>query len=104
MKAETVKIYALVDPTTGKIRYVGWTAGELNKRLKGHLLDPRSAIMARWLRGLKAKGIEPQIKRLSTVLWENRHKKEREWIIKLADDGEPLLNRIHNPNKSGRKI
>lgn len=104
MKSEFVKIYCIMEPETRLVRYVGWTAKNLEDRLVGHLRDPRSMIMSKWLQSLKEKKLAPKIEFLEQVEWNARHKKEREWIIKFSSQGAPLLNRIHNPKHAERSF
>ena len=62
----TVYIYALSDPITNEIRYVGKTIN-LKQRLKYHtcvsLRDHRSA----WIKSLRARGLKPQMDILEAI-------------------------------------
>ncbi|KKK73915.1 hypothetical protein LCGC14_2889040 [marine sediment metagenome] len=87
-----IKIYALIDPTTNRIRYVGKTAQTLQKRLKEHLSPARlkkDSAKNVWLRSLK---VRPVI-----VVLEECTKKEAEaseifWIRLLKMTGNDLVN------------
>lgn len=56
-----MKIYGLVDPTTNELRYVGQTIQKLNRRLTGHILDKNINHKTCWIKGLKSKGLKPEI-------------------------------------------
>lgn len=64
----TGSIYALRDPTDGRIRYVGQTRQSLNRRLSGHLRRPRDKEphlpVNRWIARLVAAGLQPKIELL----------------------------------------
>ncbi|MCC6361844.1 MAG: hypothetical protein IT450_24175 [Phycisphaerales bacterium] len=90
-------IYALKDPNTGAVRYVGKTVTPLRERLKGHLSDARvgrsSTHVMNWLRLLLRAGQKPVIEPLEVVPagkdWEIR---ERYWIERGRALGWSLVN------------
>jgi hypothetical protein len=101
----TFRVYALVDPRNGALRYVGQTKGTLAARLKAHLARPCSAAIRAWTGELMATGLKPRIFELEafTGPFSKRHAKrcrirtkalaaEQHWITKCLIDGEPLLN------------
>lgn len=58
-------IYALIDPRTDEIRYIGKTVRSAHRRLRRHLADSYMSSNThkdRWLRVLKALGLDPLIK------------------------------------------
>lgn len=87
-------IYALVDPRTGFIRYVGKTSCPLNRRLAGHINDslrrrfqvPRF----RWIGRLLNAGLRPEIVELEQC--EDWQDAEQFWISYLRFVGCDLLN------------
>ena len=84
-----VKIYALYDPTTSTIRYIGRTRQKLSRRLAGHLhkslRQGKSSHKCCWIRSLLKNGIKPRIrllKILKDVTWTQSHLIEKEIIQK----------------------
>jgi hypothetical protein len=66
--AERVEIYALSDPRSGEIRYIG-KANNAQKRLKSHLRDARhrDTPVYRWIRKLAREGFSPSVIVLASV-------------------------------------
>ena len=88
-----IRVYALVDPRTGSIRYVGITSSSLVVRKRGHLAEARklggSCHRLAWLRQLLAVNLQPDI----WLLEETDDKdQERVWIQKLRAAGCDLTN------------
>jgi hypothetical protein len=76
-------IYALVDPRTNYVRYVGWTKNSLKKRLSDHISDARRGIenhKCKWIRKLLSEGFRPSITVLEEIDYYNRADKEKYWI------------------------
>lgn len=92
MSARPWYIYALKDPRTDAIRYVGYTVN-LSHRMRGHLYDctREETYKARWIRGLIARNLQPIVEVLETGTgdWEAA---ERAWIEKLRAGGHRLTN------------
>ena len=89
-----VFIYALLDPHTNEIRYIGKTAYP-DKRLRNHL--HRSEIKkpshrSNWIRSLVENGYVPVMRILETVDAHHWHEAERRWIAKCRDEGCRLVN------------
>lgn len=93
-----VDIYALQNPLTGKIFYVGATTLPLQERLQRHL-GLRSVPT---VRALKYKGISPIIGSLELCEYDEGDIKERYWIDELRKRGYELDNR-RSPIKSMKK-
>lgn len=93
----TYRVYALVDPRTGGIRYVGSTAKQLAHRLTDHISSKHGkAPRHRWIKELHGLGLRPEIRLLQEVEVEVRlhaHWEEQRWIQRLRDDGHNLLNK-----------
>jgi len=90
-----VSIYALIDPITCKIRYIGRTKNELKIRLSGHMSKciRKSNHKECWLYGLRINGLKPKIKLITTVYgWEFSHKYEQQLINKCIGFGFDLVN------------
>lgn len=87
-------IYALADPRTCEIRYIGQTQKHPSVRLQGHLKkeDGNKRKWA-WLNELNALGIEPNVVVLEYAdTLRNALAGERFWIEKGRKMGWPLLN------------
>lgn len=104
-------IYALVDPRTMCVRYVGQTRYGLATRLRGHLCPSSLAKQtdhSAWLRDLVSLGLEPiavvlqQIaaseRRICAPRLAEQNVAERAWIKRFLDTGANLTNvRIARP-------
>lgn len=97
-------IYALSDPRSGAIRYVGKT-DNLKRRLKSHMNNAGSTHVARWIQSLKKAGVSPVMKVLETIYdpeelyWQQC---ERLWIKVLSENGCNLTN-LDSGGNSGKK-
>jgi hypothetical protein len=86
-------IYALIDPNTNKIRYVG-KSNNPNKRLYDHM---HSCYLTHthkniWLRTLHKENKQPIVKILQEVPLEEWEFFEKYWINTLRNKGEKLTN------------
>lgn len=112
---ERAEIYALSDPESGEIRYIG-KAQDSQKRLKGHLLETRrKSPLYDWIASLRAKGSTPDIQVLM-VSWDWRASekqmiaqyRETHRLLNLADGGdEPKCSkeqRAANGRNNSRKV
>jgi hypothetical protein len=81
---KTAVIYALLDPRTEAIRYVG-KANDVNKRLTSHIRDSkrRNTPVCCWIRKLVANGLKPKTKVLETVDYSQWQVREKHWIAKM---------------------
>lgn len=89
-----VDIYILIDPTTDRVRYVGWSI-DTNKRLKPHIKTSENGRernhKANWIRSLLAVGLYPKLQTVERGVIDFA---EREifWIAYYRSIGEPLTN------------
>lgn len=87
-----VFIYGLIDPETLECRYIGKSIRP-RQRVDNHMQDKTNCHRTHWLRGLKAKGLWPDIVVLETVEggwpWQES---ERFWIAYAKQQGWPLTN------------
>lgn len=87
------RIYALRDPETGRVRYVGQTVHGVGTRMNGHLTGARHGAGNRcavWLRTLPT---EPQVTVLEdNVPREQLDRRELAWVLTMISRGEDLLN------------
>ena len=85
-------IYALVDPSTKSVRYIGATSQSLAYRLSGHVSD-RFRLTNRcseWIRRLVESGTKPEIKPLLRA--EDWQRAEKMAISLFRKAGKELLN------------
>jgi hypothetical protein len=88
-------IYALADPITLRVRYIGKSNNprtrlltHVSESLRGRSNEKKS----QWIRGLLSKGLSPQLFILAQVpinLWEEH---EREWIRRFQKGGADITN------------
>lgn len=86
-------IYALVDPLTGQIRYVGKSDNPI-KRLSYHMSHCRhtNSHKHKWLMSLKRRCLEPRLiilEQTSQEIWQNA---EQRWIKHFTECGGRLTN------------
>jgi hypothetical protein len=97
-----VKIYALKDPFTNEIRYLGRTKNSLKVRLNGHLSKAKQnkfkTYKDNWILSLNLK---PIIELLEIVYgWEESYKREQELIKDYLNKGFRLTN-LHDRGTGG---
>jgi len=90
---KTVSIYALCEPDSLEIRYVG-KAIDLEARMRSHAHESKSLKFhtrkVNWLRSLGTDA--PVVKVLAVVSRDNWEEEERYWIAKLRKQGCDLTN------------
>lgn len=94
---DTVAIYALIDPRTECLRYVGKTKRPLQARLKRHVYDApkqdhRRTHRGCWLLQLKRQGLRPRIRLIQRVPSSQWPEAERYWVAFFREAGCPLTN------------
>lgn len=87
-------IYALLDPRTGEVRYVGKTHQEPGKRLKEHLQNAKNGTeySARWIATIVACGLKPEQIVLQVGVGPGWGKSEKKWITRYRLRGARLTN------------
>src|SRR5690242_959639 len=88
-----IAIYALVDPDTSEVRYIGKSVNAQG-RFKQHLSEKRrgKAPIYCWIRSLKERGLVPQMMILHICDETNWEVIERAEIAAARDRGLRLLN------------
>lgn len=85
-------IYGLVDPETGKMRYVG-KSNNPKVRYQCHLQDKNTnPHKTAWIRGLSERGLKPELVILEETTQKQWEERERYWIKRYRDEGAPLVN------------
>lgn len=95
MPDKILKIYAIKDPRSSLVRYVGATSRELSKRLSGHIDEAkrgRKSHKASWIRELLSEDLLPNIEIICTASPENWRELEKFWIDYHIEIGSPLTN------------
>lgn len=85
-------IYALIDPRTECIRYVGKTNQPLSYRLSAHLRETAKCHRYYWIQELKRSGLKPSITVLEVCGRWPWQETERFWIRSLRMAGVKLTN------------
>ena len=85
-----VTIYALGDPRSGEIRWVGQTVDPA-MRLAHHCSGPGAPTQA-WIRELKAAGLRPRMTLLERCAAEESRELERCYLETIEASGDRLLN------------
>src|SRR5258708_5038519 len=87
-------IYALIDPVTGQVKYVGKTIQTLKQRLAAHLCAARGNThthSSRWMGGLLKQGLIPEVEILE-VATDDWQEAEEFWIANMRFLGCHLTN------------
>lgn len=89
-------IYALVDPSTLEVRYIGQTVQPLNVRLTKHVYKSKQVktYCASWIQNLTNRGLRPMITELEAGEWSQDFADSREinWISRGKELGWALTN------------
>ena len=88
-----IYIYALIDPETDKIRYIGQTVQKLNDRLKKHINAKDKSHRTNWIKHLKNINLSPKI--ILLKICENKIDADNAeiYLIKsYREDGYLLVN------------
>lgn len=87
-------VYALSDPSTGLIRYVGITTRTLSSRVSEHIYNStcRRTHCASWVKSLTRKGLRPVPLVLETGDGAGWADAERKWIASYRAAGADLTN------------
>lgn len=95
-RSKPVTIYALIDPLTHQVRYIGKTTVGLRIRFTAHMRDKRSSWKTNWIRSLKERGLTPEIEGLELVSGspssEEWQEAEMFWISYMRSIGCSLTN------------
>ena len=105
-RSSIARIYALEDPRTGAVRYVGQTVRRLRDRLYEHveecLVRPVRTRRQRWIYGLYLAHLAPVIVELERVPYMERDAAERHWIGQFRRAGADLVNTLPGGNEITR--
>jgi hypothetical protein len=88
---ERYVIYALVDPESKAVRYIG-KAKRLQVRIQQHPYRKHNVRLFNWIQTLKAAGTRPEVLTLEHTDSESWSDRERHWIREYRETGHDLLN------------
>jgi group I intron endonuclease len=80
----TTYIYALIDPRSKEIKYIG-KSNNPRSRFYNHLLRD-SGVFGKWIKELKSLGFSPELQILEEVLRDQWKERETYWIEKLSKE------------------
>lgn len=89
-------IYALKDPETRKIRYIGVTT-DPRKRLQKHLADPCRCHRVHWIQSLKNRGLVPEME----ILVQVPKSEWAEWEVKFIRTARQMGLNLVNGSDGG---
>lgn len=89
-------VYALCDPRTDEVRYVGWTRKPLKYRLEKHInwlhSNAKRYRVHAWIKSLEVAGVKPSIRALETGVGVTWAACEKKWIAHYKQSGVDLTN------------
>lgn len=87
-------LYALAEPDTGIVRYIGKTAGCAQKRLQAHCNERGKSYKIHWIQSLARRGLKPSllVLREDIAFDEQLNQEEKEMIAFCRDVGFSLVN------------
>jgi len=92
-------IYALKDPRTDEIHYIGQSYNPA-QRLKEHLADTSDSPKVRWLNELSEARLEPRMQVIEAGLTAlEANESENWWISEGVEEGWPLTNLINSKSR-----
>lgn len=95
-------IYALIDPDSGQIAYIGMTRNPEQRALRHREIDPSNPAKTMWMQGLRARGLLPPMRILEAVQGKTQAlEREARWIEACERAGIRLLNQQSLPRHTG---
>lgn len=90
---KSVTIYALCDPDTNEVRYIGQTVC-FKTRLYEHLYNEihKQTPKTVWVQGLRKNGKRPKIVAIEIVAMSEANAAENKWIHHYLNAGNQLTN------------
>jgi hypothetical protein len=95
-------IYALCDPDTDMVRYIGKT-NNVNFRFKRHLNDTTKTYKTNWINVLKSQGKIPNLKIIEEINKDNWEESEKKWINYYRNLNGDLLTNTTDGGECGAK-
>ncbi len=88
---DTTSIYALRDPRSDEVRYIGKT-DDPHRRWRRHKTEQGQTPRHKWLQTLQELGLEPILEIIEELPASKWAERERFWIAKYLDQGCNLVN------------
>ena len=101
---EATYIYALTDPRTEEVRYIGKTINEPLFRLGKHLEEARGDVCGyknNWIRGLLLLGLEPGLSVLEIIFYPESWQEREKWWIAFAREQQYRLTNVSGGGEAG---
>ena len=95
---KTIFIYALTDPETGFVRYIGKSVSP-KRRFRAHLSDKSRTYRTNWICGLATRGLSPNLVILEEVHVAEGSSTEIQWIAHFGHVG--LVNGTNGGDGAG---
>ena len=99
-----IHIYALIDPRTDTLRYVGMTSRSPIIRFKEHIDRRKSSHTGNWIRSVLDDGYVPEMEIIEIVTDDNWQSAERFWISYFRYIGCNLTNQTDGGELGGPQI
>src|SRR3989304_2407023 len=91
------RIYALVDPATNEVRYIGNTSHKFISRFKALYSSGLHRDLSQWIKDLRENNHAPIMKQLEMSYGRMSFRREAFWISYYATAGHRLFNKNKNP-------
>jgi len=88
---DTTFIYALCEPDTGEVRYIG-KSDSPRKRFRDHLLDDTQTHKTHWIQSILSRGLKPKLKIIDEVNAQEWPAIEAAYIQFFEESGARLVN------------
>lgn len=92
MPHKVVYIYALIDPRTNEVRYIGKTTDPKGRLYEHTKKSDLATHKAHWINQLRAEGLRPRMEILEETTAAKWEKRERHWIAYGKAQGWRLTN------------
>jgi len=90
-----ISIYALVDPETEQVRYIGKSLHP-ESRFNAHMHDHTRSQKGDWIQGLIKRGLVPEMRIVEEVPRDQGEMREIYWMNYYKEQGHSITNVINN--------
>src|SRR3990167_5855648 len=95
-----VTVYALTDPESHDVRYIGVTRRPLEIRLKEHLRERDKRYVTNWIKSLQSRNLIPDILEIEQISDEQIDEAEQFWVACFRAWNAKLTNGTKGGNNS----
>lgn len=103
MTQEYTFIYALKDPTTNEVRYIG-KSDNPEARIYHHCATRIGSRKTKWIKSLIERGLRPELIILEECVRDSHRHAETAWIHFFLDLGCDLTNAIYRGYDRGKML